>query len=312
MKTLLVLSVAHSLAAVLCSAQSPLHLEAGVATNAWIVSHQGQPILRYMFDPRQYKPYVAGFSAPGGRNILRDAPPGHPHHHGLMYGITVNGLNFFGESSGSGVERVVATTAMEGVGAATLRQVIHWLAPQDAFLADTTPAALLIEHRTLILTVDAVTREAALEWKAEFEVGPKTNDITLTGTGYHGLGLRFLQQFDAVANHSYAGRVPDLVNRQEVSSAKWAAVTFAASDQPATIALVPHPTNSRGDGEFFSMQSPFAYLSATQGLHKEALVYHRGDKFTLRYLVVLYPEAKSKETLDTRARRWRERPPQAL
>lgn len=286
------------------SAQSPLRLEAGVATNAWIVSHQGQPLLRYVFNPRQAKPYVAEFSAPGGRNILRDAPSDHLHHHALMYAIKVNGLNFWEEVPGNGVERVVETSATESGGTATLRQVIHWVAPQDAFVADTTPGALLIEHRTLILTVDGATRESALVWKAEFEVGKKTNDVTLTGATYHGLGMRFRQDLDKLAEHSYAGRKPDLVNRQEVSPAPWASVSFAAPDQPATIALVPHPTNARGDGLFFSMITAFPYLSATQGLDKEPLVYHSGDKFTLRYLVVLYPEVKSTEAVEARARRW--------
>ena len=293
-----------------CSAQSQWRLDAGVATNAWTVSHQGRPLLRYVFNPLQFKPYVAEFSAPGGRNVLRDAPADHLHHHGLMYAIKVNGLNFWEEVPGNGVQRVVATTANESGGAATLRQVIHWVAPQDAFLADTTPAALLIEHRTLILTVDADTRESALEWKAEFEVGRRTNEVTLTGANYHGLGMRFLQQLDAHANHSYAGRKPDLAdNRQEVSSAKWAAVSFAAPNQPAAIALVPHPANARGDGAFFSMLTPFAYLAATQGLDQQPLIYHRGDKFTLRYLVLLYPEVKSTEALEARARRWRESTP---
>ena len=90
-----------------------------------------------------------------------------------------------------------------------------------------------------------------------------------------------------------------------VSAAPWAAVSFAAPDQPATIALVPHPANPRGDGAFFSMLTPFAYLSATQKLDQEPLVYHSGDKFTLRYLVLLYPEVKSTEALEARARRWR-------
>lgn len=286
------------------SAQSPLRLEAGVATNAWIVSHQGQPLLRYVFNPRQAKPYVAEFSAPGGRNILRDAPSDHLHHHALMYAIKVNGLNFWEEVPGNGVERVVETSATESGGTATLRQVIHWVAPQDAFVADTTSAALLIEHRTLVLTMDAAARESALVWKAEFEVGKKTNDVTLTGATYHGLGMRFRQDLDKLADHSYAGRKPDLVNRQEVSPAKWASVSFAAPDQPATLALVPHPTNARGDGMFFSMITAFPYLSATQGLDKEPLVYHSGDKFTLRYLVVLYPEVKSTEAVEARARRW--------
>lgn len=309
MKTSLHLAALISLVAGVCTAQSPLRLEAGVATNAWVVLHKGQPLLRYVFNPRQFKPYVAEFSAPGGRNVLRDSPSDHLHHHGLMYAIKVNGLNFWEEVSGNGVERVVETTATESGGTATLRQVIHWVAPQDAFLADTTPAALLIEHRTLVLTVDATTHEAALEWKAEFEVGKKTNEVTLTGATYHGLGMRFLQQLDALANHSYAGCKPDLVNRQEVSPAKWAAVSFAAPDKPATIALVPHPANVRGDGAFFSMLTPFAYLSATQGLDQDPLVYRSGDKFTLRYLVLLYPEVKSTEALEARARRWRESAP---
>jgi hypothetical protein len=291
------------------SAQSPLRLDAGVATNAWIVSHQGQPLLRYVFNPRQAKPYVAEFSAPGGRNILRDAPFDHLHHHGLMYAIKVNGLNFWEEVSGNGVERVIETSATESGGTATLRQVIHWVAPQDAFLADTTPAALLIEHRTLVLTVDAATREAALVWKAEFEVGRKTNEVALTGATYHGLGMRFRQDLDKLADHSYAGRKPDLVKRQEVSPAKWASVSFATPDQPATIALVPHPANTRGDGAFFSMITTFPYLSATQLLDKEPLVYHSGDKFTLCYLVLLYPEIKSTEALEARVRRWRESAP---
>ena len=304
MKTSLTLAALLTFVAGVGSAQSPLRLEAGVATNAWIVTHNGQPLLRYVFNPRQAKPYVAEFSAPGGRNILRDSPSDHLHHHALMYAIKVNGLNFWEEVSGNGVERVVETTASVTGGAATLRQTIHWVAPQDAFLADTTPAALLVEQRTLILAVDAATREAALEWKAEFEVGRKTNEVALTGANYHGLGMRYIQEFDALANHSYAGRKPDLVNRQEVSPAKWAAVSFAAPDQPATIALIPHPANARGDGQFFSMSTPFAYLAATQGLDKEPLVYHSGDKFTLRYLLLLYPEVKTTEALEARARRW--------
>ena len=304
-KSLLALTALISLVVRVSSAQSPLRLDAGAATNAWIVSDQNQPLLRYVFNPRQAKPYVAEFSAPGGRNILRDAPFDHLHHHGLMYAIKVNGLNFWEEVSGNGVERVVETSASVTGDAATLRQVIHWVAPQDAFLADTTPVALLVEHRTLVLTVNAAARESALVWQAEFEVGKKTNVVTLTGATYHGLGMRFRQDLDKLADHSYAGRKPDLVNRQEVSPAKWASVSFAAPDQPATIALVPHPTNARGDGAFFSMITAFPYLSATQRLDKEPLVYHSGDKFTLRYLVLLYPEIKTTEALEARAQRWR-------
>ena len=114
----------------LCSAQSALHLDAGITTNAWVVMHQGQPLLRYAFNPREATPYVAEFSAPGGRNILWDAPSDHLHHHALMYAIKVNGLNFWEEVPGNGVERVVEVgdgQVSDLVGAWTPRRLVEIL-----------------------------------------------------------------------------------------------------------------------------------------------------------------------------------------
>jgi hypothetical protein len=284
--------------------------EAGLATNAWVVKVGSQTVLAYAFDPRRPKPYVREFAPLGGPNILRDAPPDHLHHHGLMYAIKVNGLNFWEETPGNGVQRVIATQTSATRKAAVLRQVIHWVAPQDAFVADTTPHALLVERRTLTLRADEAARELALEWRADFEVGGKTNEIQLGGNSYHGLGMRFAQELDPLAIHSYAGRPPDLShNRQEVSSTPWAAVSFARPESPATIALVPHPANEHGDGRMFAMLTPFAYLSATQGLDKEPIPHRQGDQFTVRYLVLLYPEIKTTAALDARARQWRGSPP---
>jgi hypothetical protein len=50
-------------------------------------------------------------------------------------------------------------------------------------------------------------------------------------------------------------------------------VSFDAPGHPATIALAGHPANARGDATYFSMLTPFAYLSATQALDKEPLSY---------------------------------------
>lgn len=293
-------------ALLLPGAESSLYCDGGVATNQWIVRHGRQTVLVYAFDPRQAKPYVREFAPLGGPNLLRDAPFDHLHHHGLMYAIKVNGLNFWEEVAGNGVERVVATQTANAGDAAVLHQTIHWLAPQDAFVADTAPLALLVEHRTLTLRADAANKELALEWKAEFEIGGKTNEIQLGGNSYHGLGMRFAKGLDALAKHSYAGRPPDLsANRQEVSPTPWAAVSFASPGAPATIALVPHPANEHGDGKMFAMLTPFAYLSATQGLDKTPLLHRSGGRFTVRYLVLLYPEIKSTAALEARTHPWR-------
>jgi hypothetical protein len=166
--------------------------------------------------------------------------------------------------------------------------------------------ALLVEHRTLVLTIDPKNEEVALEWKSQFEVGPTTNTVVLSGANYHGLGMRFLQELDPLAIHSVAGTRPDLSNnRQDVSAAPWEAVSFNAPGSPATIALAGHPSNTRGDATYFSMLTPFAYLSATQALDKEPLTYHSGDKWQLNYLVLLYPEAQPSAVLRQYVEAWR-------
>ena len=211
-----------------------------------------------------------------------------------MYGIRVNGLNFWEETPGNGVQKAVQSPPPEMVSGPSGRpqvritQVIHWLRPDDAFLPDTSSAALLVERRILLLTVNAAEHETALQWTSEFEVGRKT--ITLSGANYHGLGVRFRQDLDPLASHLVAGRDVDLSNnRQDLSAAPWAAVAFDQPGHPATLAIVGHPANRGGDPVFFSMKTPFAYLSATQGLDKQELVYQASDKFTLRYLILLIP-----------------------
>ncbi|HTL57832.1 MAG TPA: DUF6807 family protein [Candidatus Limnocylindrales bacterium] len=289
------------------------------APSVWTISYKGKPLLVYVCDPQKFKPYVKELRTLQGDNILRDAPFDHLHHHALMYGIKVNGINFWEETSGNGVQKPVespepvvgfAENAEGKLPQAKMFQVLHWVAPQDAFLPNSAPVALLVEHRTLLLTVSEGRHEIALEWKSQFEVGPKTNTVALTGANYHGLGMRFLQELDPLAEHSLSGMRPDLANnRQDVSASTWATVSFAQPGHPATVALVGHPSNARGDATYFSMLTPFAYLSATQGLDKEPLVYHGGDKWELNYLILLYPEAKPSETLRLRAESWRHSKP---
>jgi hypothetical protein len=229
----------------------------------------------------------------------------------LMYGIKVNGINFWEETAGCGVQKAVEASPPEiarneaGLPQARMIQVLYWLAPEDAFLPNTNAPALLIERRTLTLTLDPDNRETALHWKSEFVVGSKTNVVTLTGANYHGLGMRFLKELDALAVHFTPEGKPDLAGgRQDVSAHRWEAVAFDNPGQPATIALFNGPGNARGDVLYFAMKTPFAYVSATQRLDREPLVYHRGERFELNYLVTLYPELKASDALAERGRKW--------
>lgn len=293
-------------------AAEALSAEPSGNTNSWTVKYEGRPILVYAFRPDAFKPYVQQLGTVDGDNVLRDAPHDHLHHHALMYAISVNGLNFWEELSGSGVEKPVQTSAPElgrtadGRPQARLRQTLHWLAPQDAFLPNDPKHALLIEQRTLTLVVDPAGKEVALEWASDFAVGGRTNVVTLGGSSYFGLGLRFLEELDPLAAHLNAGGPPDLSNnRQDTTAHAWGAVAFNRPGHPATIVVHGDPANARGPATYFTMRTPFAYLAATQALDKQPLVYRAGERFQLRYLVTLTPQLQSADAITARGQRWK-------
>jgi len=297
-------------------AANPLVVKSAAAPTEWTITQGTNTLLVYAFAAGKFKPYVKALAPLGGVNLLRDAPHDHLHHHGLMYGIMVNGLDFWAETPGSGVQKPVASPPPEvsvgpdGQPRVTIRQTLHWLAPADAFLPDSPKVALLVEQRTLVLTVNEPDGEVALRWTSAFEVGGQTNTVTLTGREYLGLGMRFLEELDPLAEHRNTDGQPDLAGtKQDASQHSWAAVSFDRPGQPATIAVFGLPANAGGDAHFFSMKRPFAYLAATQGLDKEPLIYHTGDKFTVNYLVTVYPELRAKDFLDRRGKTWTESAP---
>ena len=52
---------------------------------------------RYVQSP--YKPYADRLVSPAGTQILRDSPSDHKHHHGLMFALSADGVNFWEEDS---------------------------------------------------------------------------------------------------------------------------------------------------------------------------------------------------------------------
>lgn len=277
----------------------------------WAIDLGNRPVLVYAFNPQKNKPYVKALYTTKGFNILRDSPSDHLHHHGLMYGIKVNGVNFWEETRGCGVEKVVSWTAPEfsndsaGRPQAQFSQVLHWLAPEDAFLPDTNAPSLLVEQRRLTLTVDERLELVALRWDAHFQVGKRTNEVVLTGANYHGLGARFPETLDKLVVHLIPeGRLQLEGSHQDVTARAWEAASFDAPGNPVTFALYGSPHNARGQAHYFAMKNAFPYLSATQGLDKEPLVYHRGDEFDLSYTIVVYTGVRPSEFLSAQAQEW--------
>jgi hypothetical protein len=291
--------------------QSPLAFNIDEARGELEIRFRNQKMLVYAFATNQFKPYVRELYTTRGENVLRDAPADHLHHHGLMYAIHVGGTNFWEEVGAAGVEKPVklldykTLNTRDGLPQAQFTHLIHWLAFTNKPVRDSASAALLIEQRTLTLTVDEKNEEVALRWDSGFEIGKNAGKVTLHGTSYNGLGLRLPGSFDHVAKFQNSADSPyTAADSHDVIAAKWSAVSGSIEGHAVMVVLFSHIGNARGDGWFFSMRDPFAYLSATQGLDKVPIEHVAGTKFHLNYLLAVYPENKTREFTQRRYELW--------
>lgn len=275
-----------------------------------VIEVSGKPMLVYVFATNQFKPYVQSLYSLSGIDVLRDSPPDHLHHHGLMYAIRVNGVNFWEETGQPGIEKPVqlldsrTDQDKQGRPEARFTQLIHWVTRDHRWTAPTTPVALLIERRTLTVTVDESAGEVALRWHAAFEVGMATNRVVLTGSNYNGLGLRLPEAFDHSALHINSEQTPYAPAQSgDVTPARWSAVSQPDLAHQPMVALFGRPSNPGGT-RFFAMLNPFAYLSVTQNLDKNPIEYRTGESFQIDYLLCVYSERKSEAFLEERYHRW--------
>jgi hypothetical protein len=276
---------------------------------------KGRKLFAYAFATNQFKPYVLELCSLRGDDVLRDAPADHLHHHGLMYAIRVNGVNFWEEASQPGHERHVKLLAhgtgrsASGLPQASFTELVHWVPHADHALADSATAALLVERRTLTLTVDETKEEVALAWHAEFEVGARTNYVKLHGSEYNGLGLRLPAAWDRVARHQNSESAPyPTGGKRDVVAARWSAVSHTSDGHTMQLVLGARPRGQAGTNCFFTMIEPFTYLSATQGLDQAPLEYRAGDRFRLDYLVLVYSAVRTAAQIEARYQAWAREP----
>jgi hypothetical protein len=289
---------------------SPLKLDVQPAAGRVNVTFKGRPVLVYAFASNQFKPYVKELDTLAGDNVLLDSPPDHAHHHGLMFALWVNGINFWEERTDPGVEKTIdqpsceAHSVADGPARAVIVQTIHWVASTNRWLADTTPVALLVERRTLTLTINEAAGEVALRWHGDFTVGHGARQVTLSGSFYDGLGLRFPRIFDHDARQENSENLPyTKAQTGELTAARWSAVSHQLDGHDVMVAVFNRPAN-RGPAKFFTMLNPFTYVSATQDWEKQPQAFQTGNHFSLDYLVTVYAVPKSRAALEQRYARW--------
>ena len=87
--------------------EAPLRIAMDERTSELTILYNQQPVLVYAFSAVQPKPYIKQIHTMSGWNVLADAPTDHSHHHGVMYGLQVNGHNFWQEPPDAGIQQSV-------------------------------------------------------------------------------------------------------------------------------------------------------------------------------------------------------------
>jgi len=268
------------------------------ANNAWVRAGE-TPILRYSYGGVPFKPYIKELYTPGGVNILLDAPPDHLHHHGLMFAVAANGVNYWEETPTAGRQRHRDFTDIEFTAhfdGPFVRYPIthfgertHWTHPPGS-----DRGIVLFELRDIEVgqrrTPGTSAPATVLVWKSELSVPDGNHPVVLSGSHYFGLGLRFPRSMDATGQFLNADGKEGTIFRGEerLVRSNWCAYQVTADGKPVTVAMFGYPSNPRNPTTWFTMAKPFAYMSATLGLHEQPLEVRAGHPLMLRYCVAAW------------------------
>lgn len=269
------------------------------------ISTRSGPLLEYAFSGVPFKPYVRAFRSPRGANVLRDSPIDHKHHHALMYAIAAEDVSFWVEDESAGTQdhrgfEFLGSGRAGGLPAAAFAESLAWILPRSK-------DAVLLEDRSVTVYDPAAFGASLLTWSTALRAGPGKPSVKLGGAHYYGLGARFLVSMDEAGRFLFPEPVPGEVVRgdETLTPGRWCAYTARADGEPVTVAAFDHPSNPR-KALWFTMKTPFAYISATVNLWKEPMALAAGTTLTFRYGFAVWDGEKDAAAVEDLYRRWLE------
>ncbi len=281
--------------------------------NSLIVREDSKTLLQYRYTDVPFKPYIKELRTPGGKNVLLDAPPDHLHHHALMFACAVNNVDFWGEALGLADGHFAPRPGsqqhwrFDDVSVARMKMG-PWplFAESVRWVSQPRQELLLVERRALTIDQRGLMGVTLLTWESALSVPEGKKSVILSGSHYHGLGLRFIRSMDATGEFWNPDNDPGIVFRGEerLSRSRWCAYAAQANGKTVTVAMFDHPDNPRHPATWFTMAEPFAYLSATLRLHEEPLKMLAGKPVTLRYGVALWDGRVETGQIDKLYKKW--------
>ncbi len=266
-----------------------LSTDIDTATGLILVTRGDRSLMQYQSTPAPYKVYVKQLWSPAGRQVLRDSPHDHVHHHALMYAVGADGVDFWGEAPAANPGRQIPRGEArvdvlpdDGLPRARIAQTIDW--------TDAAGQRLLAEVREISVRQHVAEDGTLVKWRSRFVPSPGRDRSELWGRHYFGWGLRMVESMDRVGTLFNASGEPGKTVRgtERLVRADWCAYTAPVDGRPVTIAMFDHPDNARHPTTWFTMTAPFAYLSATLALGQQPLAVTGESPLVLSYAVIVW------------------------
>jgi len=216
--------------------------------------------------------------------------------------VAVDGVNFWEETPTAGRQKHRSFSEIQDKGSYARHPAIV----EELDWVDLAGEILLTEQRLIGIARQTPGGETLLVWESRLKVPKGRASVTLTGSHYFGLGLRFIRAMDTKGTFRNADDEPGTIFRGEerLVRSNWCAYTAQVDGEEVTVAMFGHPSNPRHPTMWFTMAQPFAYLSATLGLHEKPLEIVEGKPLTLRYALLLCGGTTENEEIDRMYQRW--------
>jgi len=262
----------------------------------------GAPIWGFHWGADATKPYIYPLSLEGGPSLAALRPPDHPWHLGLWFSWKyINGVNYWEEDRATG--RPAGLTTWSNVAVRAERDGRAMVTLDLAYRPIANAPAVLREHRSLWFSAPSSDGSWSLDWNAEFTV--VTDAIELAATpvnpartagGYGGLLCRISTNLADWGAVDERGR-RDLAIHGEPACA----VDFHGriGDCEAGLAILDHPDNPGSPCPWFlRLDRARGYgLTGPGFLFAGPRTYTAGQRWRLRYRVIVHPGAWSAQRL---------------
>lgn len=262
--------------------------------------HFNRKIAEYKYNDVPFKPYIKQLYTPSGLQILEDAPPDHLHHHGIMFAIAVNNVNFWEEKEKSGTQKHIEfskidiSSSNETVTSTIpiFLETLEWKTPSGDLL--------LIEKRNVKSGYLPEYEANFIYWETNLINPSEQNDVQLSGNHYFGLGMRLLKTpLEKVEIFSDQEQELENVRGDEyLRTANWCCLVVKNELGPFTILFTDTPKSTLYPARWFTMRTPFVYISATRNLWIEPFELKPTKSLSFSHCIFVWDGVKTKQDIE--------------